>query len=53
MALSLEYELARIVADARAHGLATIDLAALERLLGRHREALRRDLTRMDVYPVE
>ena len=53
MALDLNYELSRIVADARSHGLRSIDLAALERLLGRHNESLRRDLLRMEVYPVE
>lgn len=38
-------ELARIVADARAHGQTMVDLATLERLLHRRRtEALRRDL---------
>jgi hypothetical protein len=46
MAIDLNYELARVVADARAHGLKSIDLAALERLLGRHNESMRRDLLR-------
>jgi hypothetical protein len=46
MAIDLNYELSRVVADARAHGLKSIDLAALERLLGRHNESMRRDLLR-------
>ena len=37
-------ELARIVADARAHGQTMVDLATLERLLHRRHEHLRRDL---------
>ncbi len=47
----LHDELTRIVADARAHGLRSLDLAALERLLGRHHESQRRDL--MAVWPLE
>jgi hypothetical protein len=48
MTLNLADELDRVVADARAHGLTSIDLAALERLLHRHSEMLRRDLLRRD-----
>ena len=51
--IDLASELARIVADARAHGLTTIDLATLERLLHRRNEILRRDLLRVDVWPLE
>ena len=53
---SLSYELAQVVDDARAHGMQSIDLAALERLLHRHREAERRDLLQpgdMYVVPLE
>jgi hypothetical protein len=42
--IDIAYELARIVDDARAHGLQSLDLVSLDRLLHRHREALRRDL---------
>jgi hypothetical protein len=44
MALDLGYELARVIADARGHGCTSIDLVALDRLMQRHNEALRRHL---------
>ena len=44
MDMNLAQELDLLVADARSHGLSQIDLAALERLLHRHSESLRRDL---------
>ena len=40
----LHMELARLVDDARRHGMASIDCAALERLLHKHHEPLRVDL---------
>ena len=43
--MNLAEELARVVADARAHGLVSLDLATLERLLHRDRALrMRRDL---------
>ncbi len=48
--IDITAELARLVADARSHGLASIDLLSLERLLvradaqRRHLEQRRRDL---------
>ena len=44
MTLNLAAELTRLVDDARAHGCKSLDLVALDRLLHRHSEALRRDL---------
>jgi hypothetical protein len=44
--LNLAAELARLIDDARAHGCQSLDLVALDRLLHRHSEALRRDLLR-------
>lgn len=42
--MTIAHELAALVADARAHGLTVIDLAALERLLDARRP--RPDLVR-------
>jgi hypothetical protein len=42
--MTLHIELARLVDDARRHGLASIDCAALERLVHRHHEHVRPDL---------
>ena len=44
MNLTLAAELASLVDDARAHGCKSLDLVALDRLLHRHSESLRRDL---------
>lgn len=53
MTLDLAHELARVIDDARAHGCQSIDLVALDRLLHRHNEMLRRDLLReINVYPL-
>ncbi len=49
--LDLAYELANVIDDARAHGMASIDLAALDRLLHRHNEMLRRDLLNQEPHP--
>jgi hypothetical protein len=51
--LNLAAELARLIDDARAHGCKSLDLVALDRLLHRHSESLRRDLVdrRRDMLP--
>ena len=48
MTLDLAHELARVIDDARAHGCQSLDLVALDRLLHRHSESLRRDLLRQN-----
>jgi hypothetical protein len=53
--IDIAYELARICDDARAHGQTMLDIAAIDRLLHRHNEALRRDLlsgSGIDIYPL-
>ena len=42
--MNITYELRRLIADARAHGLTSLDLASLERLVFRAEEHARRDL---------
>jgi hypothetical protein len=42
--VNVTYELRRLIADARAHGLTSLDLASLERLVFRAEEHARRDL---------
>ena len=44
--MNVTYELRRLIADARAHGLTSLDLASLERLVFRAEEHQRRDLLR-------
>ena len=48
--MTLREELINLVADARAHGMTVVDLAAIERLLAKPRPGERRDL--MTVYPL-
>lgn len=44
--MNVTYELRRLIADARAHGLTSLDLASLERLVFRAEEHQRHDLLR-------
>jgi len=52
--VNVTYELRRLIADARAHGLTSLDLASLERLVFRAEDA-RRDLVdrRRDMLVVD
>lgn len=55
--MTVELEISRLVADARAHGLSSIDLRAVERILLRA-DAERRRLDRrrddlMAVFPLD
>jgi hypothetical protein len=51
--VNVTYELRRLIADARAPGLTSLDLASLERLVFRAEEHARRDLVdrRRDMLP--
>lgn len=55
--MTVEQEISRLVADARAHGLSSIDLRAVERILLRADDERRRlDRRRDDLmacYPLE
>jgi hypothetical protein len=44
--VNVTVELRQLIADARAHGLKSLDIASLERLVFRSEEHARRDLLR-------